>query len=293
MTSFGLVGKVVMVTGGASGIGKAVVELAAREGCKVAIADVNAAAAERCAETVVAGGGTAMPFLLDVRDSAATENVVDAIEGKLGPIYGLVTSAGVSRPALAEDMPYEKWSVVLDTNLTGTFLSCQAVGRRMLPRRLGSIVVISSVDGLGGHAARTNYAASKFGLDGLVRSLAIDWGRHGIRVNAVAPGIVDTPLLRANIAAEHIEEVMLDRTPLGRLSTGEDQAQVCFFLLSEAARYVTGVVLPVDGGLTAGFFTRLHGADFGSPQIQGSNYSGSGRRTTLAGSRGHRWSLRS
>lgn len=262
---FGLHDRVLLVTGGGSGIGKAVVEMAARQGMQTAILDINADAARQLAERLRARGCPSTAIGCDVRDATAIARAVEEVESSLGPIDGLVTSAGVSRPSPAEDMPLERWNAVLDVNLTGTFLCCQAVGKRMLARKRGAIVAISSVDGFGGHAQRANYTASKFGIAGMIKSLAIDWGRYGVRVNAVAPGIVDTPLLRANISADHIEGVMCDRTPLGRLSSAEDQATACMFLLSDAAAYITGVVLPVDGGLTAGYFTHEHGADAGAP----------------------------
>ena len=148
-------------------------------------------------------------------------------------------------------------------SLKGSFLLAREVGRRMITRGKGSIVLVSSVDGSGGHAARTHYSASKHGVVGLVKSLAIEWGRHGVRVNALCPGIVDTPLVRGNISADHISGVMEDRIPMARLSTGDDQAKAALFLLSDAAAYVSGTCLTVDGGLTAGYFTHLNGEDWG------------------------------
>lgn len=264
MLNYDVKDRVVLVTGGASGIGKGVVELAAQQGCAVAIMDVNAEAAERYAAELAARGVRALALGCDVREQAAVEQAVQRVETELGPIAGLVTSAGISRPSPAEVMPMEKWTAVIDVNLTGTFLVCQAVGKRMVERRRGAIVAISSVDGFGGHANRANYTATKFAVAGMIKSLAIDWGRYGVRVNAVAPGVVDTPLLRANISAAHVNGVMCDRVPMARLSTAEDQAKVCLFLLSEAAGYVTGTVIAVDGGLTAGYFTHQHGADAGA-----------------------------
>jgi NAD(P)-dependent dehydrogenase (short-subunit alcohol dehydrogenase family) len=202
--------------------------------------------------------------MFDVRDGAKAEAAVQRIEKALGPVDGMVASAGVSRPALSQDMTDDEWSFVIDVNLTGLYKSVRPVGKRMIARKSGAIVLIASVDGLGGHAGRSHYSASKHGVAGLAKSLAIEWGRHGVRVNAVAPGVVDTPLLRRNIPTDHIEEVMLGRVPLCRLSTGEDQANASLFLLSQAAAYITGVLLPVDGGLTAGFFTNWNGADLGS-----------------------------
>lgn len=262
--NYDLTNRVILVTGGGSGIGKAVVEMACQQGAKVAFLDANAKAAEDTTETCQSAGYPVLAFACDVRDAAAVERTVSEVEAKFGHIDGLVTSAGISRPAPAEKMSEDQWNSVVGVNLTGTFLCCQTVGRRMIERKRGSIVAISSVDGFGGHAQRANYTATKFGIAGMVKSLAIDWGRFGVRVNAVAPGIVDTPLLRSNISSEHIHNVMCDRTPLARLASASDQASVCMFLLSDAASYVTGAVIPVDGGLTAGYFTHNFGEDAGA-----------------------------
>lgn len=264
MIDFGLKGRVIVVTGGGSGIGRATCLLAARSGASVGVIDASADSATGVAGEIERAGGRAVAETLDVRDSGATEGAIARIEATLGPIEGLVASAGVSRPQLAASMDDEQWSLVIDVNLTGVFKSARSVGKRMLARGRGSIVLIASVDGLGGHAARSHYAASKHGVAAVAKSLAIEWGRHGVRVNAVAPGVVDTPLLRANIPTDHIEGVMLGRVPLNRLSSGEDQANASLFLLSDAAAYITGIVLPVDGGLTAGYFTNWNGADLGS-----------------------------
>jgi NAD(P)-dependent dehydrogenase (short-subunit alcohol dehydrogenase family) len=264
MIDFGLIGRVIVVTGGGSGIGRATCLLAARSGASVGVIDASADSAKSVAAEIERAGGKALAETLDVRDTGATEAAIARIESALGPIDGLVASAGVSRPQLAAPMDDEQWSLVIDVNLTGVFKSARAVGKRMLARGRGSIVLIASVDGLGGHAARSHYAASKHGVAAVAKSLAIEWGRHGVRINAVAPGVVDTPLLRANIPTEHIEGVMLGRVPMNRLSSGEDQANASLFLLSDAAAYITGIVLPVDGGLTAGYFTNWNGADLGS-----------------------------
>jgi 3-oxoacyl-[acyl-carrier protein] reductase len=227
----------------------------------VAILDKSVAGMEQAMDDLRASGGRCMAVACDVTDAAAIEEAIGRIEIDLGCIEGLVTSAGISLPQAAESMPLEKWNAVIGVNLTGTFLSCQAVGRRMVQRRKGAIVAISSIDGLGGHSQRANYAASKFGISGVIKSLAIDWGRYGIRVNAVAPGVVDTPLLRGNMSADYIDNVMSARTALGRLSLPVEQANACLFLLSKAAEYITGIVLSVDGGLSAGYFNEFVAAE--------------------------------
>jgi NAD(P)-dependent dehydrogenase (short-subunit alcohol dehydrogenase family) len=264
MMDYGLRDRLIFITGGGSGIGRAIALEAAREGARLAVVDAMADRAQQVATELRDLGAQAVGETLDVRDAAACEAVVARVEDKLGPIAGMVASAGISPPSAADVMPDEIWTRCLDVNLTGMFRSVQAVGRRMLQRQRGAIVTISSVDGLGGHAGRVHYSASKHGVIGLTRALAIEWGRRGVRVNSIAPGVVETPLLKANIPPDHLEHAMVDRNPLGRLARAEEQAGPTLFLLSDAASYVNGSVLTVDGGTSAGFFTRWHGADLGS-----------------------------
>jgi NAD(P)-dependent dehydrogenase (short-subunit alcohol dehydrogenase family) len=147
------------------------------------------------------------------------------------------------------------------------FLSCQAVGRRLLAAGGGAIVNVASVNSLGGFAGRANYCSSKYGVAGLTSVLAIEWGRRNIRVNAVAPNGVDTPLVRRGIPPGFVSDVLENRTPLGRMARPEEISAVVLFLLSDAASYVTGAVVPVDGGLTAGFYTNRQGADLASAAL--------------------------
>ena len=264
MIDFGLQDRVLYVTGGGSGIGRAIATLAARGGMKVAVADAIGERAQEVAVALRQEGAQALALTLDVRDGAACAAAVQAIEAELGAIDAMVASAGVSTPARAEEMTDEVWVRCLDVNLTGMFRSVQPVGRGMLKRQRGSIVTISSVDGLGAHAGRSHYSASKHGVIGLTRALAIEWGRHGVRVNSIAPGVVDTPLVRQNLPADHVQHAMVDRVPMGRLSSAEEQAGPTLFLLSDAAAFVNGAILPVDGGTSTGYFTRWNGADLGS-----------------------------
>jgi NAD(P)-dependent dehydrogenase (short-subunit alcohol dehydrogenase family) len=264
MMDYGLKDRVIFITGGGSGIGRAIAHEAARGGARIAVVDAVAERAQQVATELRDLGAQALGETLDVRDAAACEAVAGRVEDKLGPIAGMVACAGISPPSAADVMPDEIWTRCLDVNLTGMFRSLQAVGKRMLQRERGAIVTISSVDGLGGHAGRVHYSASKHGVIGLTRALAIEWGRRGVRVNSIAPGVVETPLLKANIPPDHLQHAMVDRNPLGRLARAEEQAGPTLFLLSDAASYVNGSVLTVDGGTSAGFFTRWHGADLGS-----------------------------
>jgi NAD(P)-dependent dehydrogenase (short-subunit alcohol dehydrogenase family) len=264
MQNFGLKGRVVMITGGGSGIGRATALAAAADGAHVAVCDVNGEAAAAVASEARSAGVKAVDAPFDVTDGAATREAIARIETSLGLIDGLVAAAGISRPGRAESLTEEVWSKVIAVNLTGVFLTCQAVGRGMIERKTGAIVAIASGDALGGHAGRAHYCASKYGVVGLSQTLAIEWGRHGVRVNAVAPGGVDTPLLRGGVPEDVVEGVMIDRTPMRRLATAEDQARASLFLLSDASSFITGAVVPVDGGFTAGYLTRWSGADYAS-----------------------------
>ncbi|VVT01245.1 SDR family NAD(P)-dependent oxidoreductase [Hoeflea sp. EC-HK425] len=265
--SFDFGGKAVMVTGGASGIGRATVEALVTAGAAVGIADNQADEALAFAETIRGQGGKAIGLPLDVRDSAATERAVETLEKELGPIFGLVTAAGLSRPAPAESMSEASWDLVVDTNLKGMFLSCQSAGRRMLDHGAGAIVNIGSVNSIGGFAGRSNYCSSKFGVAGLTDVLAIEWSRRGIRVNAIAPNGVDTPLVRQGIPQGFVADVLDDRTPMGRMALPGEVASVILFLLSDAASYVTGSMIRVDGGLCSGFYTHRQGADLASSAL--------------------------
>lgn len=253
--------RVALVTGAASGIGASVCRYLASIGVHIAAADQNAEGLEALRAQL----NPDVQFLgavIDVRDEAAQQEFVARVEKSLGAITDVVPCAGLARSAPAEDMTAEQWDLVLDINLRGTFLTCKAAANVMLPRRRGSIVCIASITAKGGQPGRANYAASKWGLVGLVKSLASEWGNRGIRVNAVAPNGVDTPMLNVGVPEHFRDDVMLDRTPLGRFARPEEIAQTIGFLLSDAASYVTGSILEVDGGLTSGFLTHRHGADY-------------------------------
>jgi 3-oxoacyl-[acyl-carrier protein] reductase len=173
--------------------------------------------------------------------------LVERVEAELGDIDALVNNAGVTRDTLIARMSDEDWDAVLDTNLRGTFHMCRAVARKMLRRRSGSIVNLTSVVGLHGNAGQVNYAASKAGIIGLTKSLAKELGNRGVRANAIAPGYIDTEL--TGVLPEDVRNLILGNTPLGRLGTPEDVAGAVRFLCSDEAGFVTGEVLLVDGGL--------------------------------------------
>jgi 3-oxoacyl-[acyl-carrier protein] reductase len=183
----------------------------------------------------------------DVADPEQVKALVEQVESELGDIDALVNNAGLTRDTLIARMSDEDWDAVLDTNLRGTFQMCRAVARKMLRRRTGSIVNLTSVVGLHGNAGQVNYAASKAGIVGLTKSLAKELGNRGVRANAIAPGYIDTEL--TGVLPEEVRNLILGNTPLGRLGTPEDVAGAVRFLCSDEAGFVTGEVLLVDGGL--------------------------------------------
>ena len=234
-----------LVTGGSRGIGAAVCAELARGGAEVV---VNYTANAEAAEGVCAAiGGSAHAVRGDVSTMDGATGLVEQVESDVGPIAILVNNAGITRDNLIMKLAEEDWRSVIDTNLGGAFFTCRAVARPMLKRRAGAIVNMSSVVGVHGNAGQTNYAASKAGLIGLTKSLAKELGARGIRVNAVAPGYISTELTDA--LPEPAREAILKSTPLGRLGTTDDVAHAVRFLVSDAAAFVTGHVLAVDGGL--------------------------------------------
>lgn len=261
---YDLDGKRAFVTGAGSGIGRAIALALAREGARVALMgrrpEPLAAAA---AEVGGAGGSAALAVPGDVSRAADVERCMAAAESAFGGIDLLVNAAGVTRPALALEMTEDDFDEVMDVNAKGAFLCCRRAARGMVERRSGAIVNVASINAFGGQSGRVNYTASKAALLAVTRNLAIEWGRFGVRVNAVAPQLVETPMIAAHVPAGFIERVVKERTPLGRLGRAEEVAAVTLFLLSDAASYVTGATVLVDGGLGAGYLTSASGADAG------------------------------
>jgi len=243
-----LAGKVALVTGGSRGIGRAVAEALAREGAAVAVAaGRDLAAAEETATAVRALGVGGIPLQGDVSAAAQADALVAATLGQWGRLDLLVNNAGITRDGLLMRMDEGDWDAVVDVNLKGAFLCTRAALKPMLRQRSGCIVNITSVMGLRGSAGQANYAAAKSGMIGLTKSAAWEVASRGIRVNAVAPGFITTRMtegLPQGVTAE-----ALKRIPLGRFGRPEDVAGVVVFLCSEAAGYITGQVVVVDGGL--------------------------------------------
>jgi 3-oxoacyl-[acyl-carrier protein] reductase len=245
-----LQGRIALVTGGAQGIGRAIAEELAAAGATILMAGRNQEKLAEAAGAMRAQGLDATTFALDVASRESIEAGAKAILEKFGKVEILVNNAGVTRDGLMLRMKPADWDLVLDTNLTGTFLLTRALLSPMLKNRWGRIVNISSVVGRAGQAGQVNYAASKAGLIGLTRSLAREVGSRGITVNAVAPGYIETSMTA--VLSEEVTQAMLAMTPLGRAGTPRDVAQAVKFLASDAASYITGHVLDVNGGMFMG-----------------------------------------
>jgi 3-oxoacyl-[acyl-carrier protein] reductase len=231
------------VTGGSRGIGAAITRELARGGARVA---VNYRGSREAAEAVAGEiGGIAVQA--DVSQADEAKRLVDDVESELGDIDILVNNAGITRDTLLARMGDEDWQQVLATNLGGPFHTCRAVVRKMMRRRAGAIVNLTSVVGVHGNPGQANYAASKAGVIGFTKALARELGNRGVRVNAVAPGYITTEL--TDVLSEEMRELILSNTPLGRLGSPEDVAGAVRFLCSDEAAFVTGEVLLVDGGL--------------------------------------------
>jgi 3-oxoacyl-[acyl-carrier protein] reductase len=246
-----LEGKTALVTGGSRGIGRACVLALARGGARVTLVyHSQQAAADELAATLKGEGREVVPVQADVADPARAEAVVEELLARWERIDVLVNSAGIVRDGLFATMPPEHWRDVIDTNLTGTYNYCRAVTRPMMSQRSGSIVNLSSVAAEFGNRGQVNYAASKGGIEGLTRCLAKELAARKVRVNAVAPGMIETDMSAAvrNLAGDRIK----DYIPLKRIGQAEEVAAAVAFLASDAASYITGQVLRVDGGISLG-----------------------------------------
>ncbi len=240
-------GKVVLVTGGARGIGKAVTERFHKGGAQVALIGRNAEAAQGLAMELSARGPKCAGYGCDVANAAQIEATVEAVMKDFGKIDVLVNNAGVTQDGLLVRMSDEAWEAVLNTNLTGAFRMLRAVARPMLKARSGAIVNVSSVVALIGNAGQANYCSAKAGLLGLTKSAAREFSSRGVRVNAVAPGFVETDMTAK--LNEDQRKALLAGIPLGRTATPGDIAGAVCFLASNEASYITGQVLSVCGGM--------------------------------------------
>ncbi len=239
--------RVAVVTGGGRGIGEACALRLAEEGARVTVAELNPEWAKHTVTKIMAGGGDALAFPLDVRDRVAVERCMADTRARFGRLDILINNAGFSKPALLRKMTEEQWDLVLDVSLKGQFNCAQFAAPYMIEGGWGRIVNISSLSYMG-NVGNANYSSAKSGVLGLTRALAKELGRHGIVVNAIAPGAIDTPGLAERLPAQYREQYV-KATPLRRMGTPQDVANVALFLASDEAKFITANVVHVSGGI--------------------------------------------
>lgn len=241
----GLKGKIIIVTGAAQGIGEATALRLVEEGVHVVAADRNLDGAKATAEKITAGGGRAFAAQVEVTERDSWNDLVKRVLEELGGIDGLVNNAGVTRDRSLMKMTDDDWDTAVDVNLKGPWLGCQATIPQMQARGGGAIVNLSS-DARWGAFGQSNYSSAKSGLVGLTRTVAIEHARHRIRVNAVAPGVVKTPMVMA--VPEEVRKGWMQTVPMKREAEPSEIASVITFLLSDDASYVTGQIIGINGG---------------------------------------------
>lgn len=244
-----LADKVVLVTGGSRGIGRAIVEVVCSAGARTALTyQSRKDDAERVVRQMADAGSEAVAIQADIRDYKRTQDVVAQTLERFGRLDGLVNNAGITRDKAFMMMSPKDWQDVIDTNLTGTFNACRATVVMFMKQRCGRIVNVTSVAGLMGAERQVNYAASKAGIIGLTRSLAKEVAPYGVTVNAVAPGYIETEMT-SMVDPERLEAAK-NRIPVGRIGSPPEVALLTAYLLSDAAAYITGQTVVIDGGLT-------------------------------------------
>ena len=240
--------KVAIITGAGRGIGQATAFKFAAEGAKVVVCDLSPEWIEDTVERIGRKGGEAMGYTADVRSLPALRAMVDAVVARWGRVDCLVNNAGIVMDAQLKNMTDEQFDNVIDINLKGVYNCTRAVVDTMLKQQSGVILNASSIVGLYGNFGQTNYAASKFGVIGMVKTWAKELGRRGIRANAVCPGFVETSIIKS--VPERVIRALEERVPLGRLAKPEEIANTFAFLASDEASYINGAVIEVSGGLT-------------------------------------------
>ena len=250
---FDLSGKVAMVTGAGQGLGREFALALAGAGADIVIPELNPKTGPEAAGQIQAMGRRALSLVTDVTDPAAVQGAADAALAQFGHIDVLVNNAGITIWGPAESVPAADWHKVIDLNLHGLFHCCQAVGKVMLRQGAGSIINIASMSGLIVNVpqAQASYNASKAAVIHLTRSLAVEWARRGVRVNAISPGYKDTPMARPYLDDPEYGGVWMDRIPMGRPGRPEELGPLAVYLAGEASSYVTGANFVIDGGYTA------------------------------------------
>ncbi len=245
-----LEGNVAVVTGGAQGIGRAIVDLLAERGASVIVSDLKKEQADQTVATLTLAGKEATAVCTDVSNAESVQEMVHTALAQWGKIDILINNAGITRDALLLRMKDEDWDAVLSVNLKGTYHCMKAALPSMSKRRRGKIVNIASIVGAIGNAGQANYAASKAAIIGLTKTVAREYASRGINVNAVAPGFINTAMTTS--LSEEIREHLIKQIPLARLGTPSDVAQTVAFLVSDQASYITGQVFHVNGGMYMG-----------------------------------------
>ena len=242
------IGKVALVTGSSRGIGRAIaIELAKRDITVVINNDKAIEEGKRVVDKILKNGGNAIYIKADVSDSNQVEKMIEKIMNGFGRIDILVNNAGITRDITLKKMSKEVWDEVIDVNLNGVFNCTKAVINHMRERKTGRIINISSITGFTGNIGQTNYAAAKSGIIGFTKALAREVARAGITVNVIAPGFINTDMLKT--IPENIKKQLLEQIPMGRFGEREEVAKVAVFLASEDASFITGAVIHVNGGL--------------------------------------------
>ena len=239
--------KVAFVTGGAQGIGRTISEELARAGAHIVLGDVNLEGAQATAEAINISGGSASAVKIDVSNATEVREVFDFIIKDKKPVDILVNNAGITRDGLMVRMKESDWDLVLDINLKGSFLCSQQAAKQMMKQKSGAIVNIASIVGVMGNFGQANYSASKAGVIGLTKTLAREVASRGIRVNAIAPGFIDTEMTR--VLDEEVRQKLIEQIPLARLGLPEDVARCVNFLVSDKSSYITGQVINLNGGM--------------------------------------------
>ena len=239
--------KVALVTGGAQGIGKTISEELVQNGAHVVLGDVNLEGAQATAEAINNNGGSASAVKIDVSNPAEVKQVFDSILKDKKPIDIMINNAGITRDGLMIRMKEADWDRVLNINLKGTFLCSQQAAKQMMKQKSGAIVNIASIVGVMGNFGQANYSASKAGVIGLTKTLAREVASRGIRVNAVAPGFIDTEMTR--VLDESVRQSLIEQIPMAKLGLPEDVARCVAFLVSDRSSYITGQVINVNGGM--------------------------------------------
>jgi NAD(P)-dependent dehydrogenase (short-subunit alcohol dehydrogenase family) len=250
---FDMHGKVVLAAGGSGAIGSEMASVLAHYGARVAIAGISLEACEQTAAEIAASGADALAFELDVRDESSVRATVAEVEARLGPVDVLINAVGTHIEQPAQDVTMEAWDTILDINLRGAFLLSQAVANSEIGHgRGGSHIHVTSVrSGLGIRRGYAAYCASKGGLGILIKQLATEWAHHGIRVNGIAPTFTRTPLVQNYLNDPVFYQSLINRIPMGRVCETSDLAGIALFLASDAASFITGQNIYVDGGVTA------------------------------------------